>query len=48
MVGIDDARVAHHVSGVLSANGEHGSRSVLLLDFSELTPARTPLGAVNE
>lgn len=48
MVGIDDARVAHHVSSVLSANGDHGSRSVLLLDFSELTPARTPLRASNE
>jgi hypothetical protein len=42
IAAIDDARVAHHVTGVLGADGRSGSRSALLLDFSELQPVRTP------
>jgi hypothetical protein len=42
IAAIDDARVAHHVTGVLGADGRPGSRSALLLDFSELQPVRTP------
>jgi hypothetical protein len=42
IAAVDDARVAHHVTGVLGADGRPGSRSVLLLDYSELHPTRTP------
>jgi hypothetical protein len=42
ILAIDDERVTHHVSGVLGANGRPGSRSVLLIDFSEIELVRTP------
>lgn len=42
ILAVDDERVTHHVSGVLGANGQPGCRSVLLIDFSEIEPVRTP------
>jgi hypothetical protein len=42
IAAVDDARVAHHVTGVLGKDGRPGFRSVLLLDYSELQPTRTP------
>ncbi len=42
IAAVDDERVAHHVTGVLGAGGRPGFRSVLLIDFSEMQPIRTP------
>lgn len=45
ILAVDDERVSHHVTGVLGANRRPGSRSVLLLDYSEIDLSRTPAPA---
>jgi hypothetical protein len=45
ILAVDDERVSHHVTGVLGANRRPGSRSVLLLDYSEIDLTRTPAPA---